>query len=362
VKRARPRERASSGFSLVELLIASGIASAVTLFACRFALDAQKTWQAESGRADLQQRGRVVVDALTRALMEAGGGAQSGAGRGPLLRSVAPILPRRAGLRGAHPATEFRSDALTVTRVVAESEHGTLLASASSSASQIEIAAAGACALPACGFSPGTSVMLFDGAGQYDIFTVTAVDGVVLAVRPHGPGSAATYSPGTPVVAVETAAYSFDEPSRALRMYDGDAADVPLVDDVVGVEVRYWGDPRAPVWPRPAAGQTNCLYASDGSYQSALMPTLAGPSPVELAAADLTDGPWCGTGDNIFDADILRVRRVRIAVRLQVSDPALRGADSARFTNPGSARSAAAMVADLSVVIDVTPRNLAAGW
>jgi hypothetical protein len=28
------------------------------------------------------------------------------------------------------------------------------------------------------------------------------------------------------------------------------------------------------------------------------------------------DGPWCGSGDNEFDADLLRIRKVRVTLRM----------------------------------------------
>ena len=79
---------------------------------------------------------------------------------------------------------------------------------------------------------------------------------------------------------------------------------------------------------------------------------------VEMDAAMLTDGPWCGSGGTLFDADLLRLRRVRISLRLQASDASLRGRDPARFLNAGTARSEAAQVPDVTVSIDVAPRNL----
>ena len=62
-------------------------------------------------------------------------------------------------------------------------------------------------------------------------------------------------------------------------------------------------------------------------------------------------------GDSRFDADLLRVRRIRIALRFQASDPAVRGA-GVHFANPGFARRETVMVPDRTLEIDVTPRNL----
>ena len=78
---------------------------------------------------------------------------------------------------------------------------------------------------------------------------------------------------------------------------------------------------------------------------------------IELTPGMLTDGPWC-SGDARYDLDLLRVRRIRVSVRLQATDAAARGTDPARFANPGSARRSALFVPDVTVEIDVVPRNL----
>ena len=162
--------------------------------------------------------------------------------------------------------------------------------------------------------------------------------GASLTVRARGPGSGRTHRAGSPVLSIDSSSFFVDPTSSVLHRYDGDASDVPAIDDVVAMEVRYYGATQPPVWPRPPAGEANCLYDAAGAYQSALMPVLAGVAGlVEMTGAMLSDGPWCGSGGTRFDADLLRVRRIRISVRLQASDPAVRGSDRQRFFNPGSA-------------------------
>jgi hypothetical protein len=77
-----------------------------------------------------------------------------------------------------------------------------------------------------------------------------------------------------------------------------------------------------------------------------------------LPLATLADGPWCGAGGLRFDVDLLRVRRVRVALRLQAIDAAVRGVGAA-FAVSGSGHDAASRVADVEAVVDVAPRNLA---
>jgi hypothetical protein len=83
---------------------------------------------------------------------------------------------------------------------------------------------------------------------------------------------------------------------------------------------------------------------------------------VPLGAAILTDGPWCpdSLAPNRFDADLLRIRRIRVTLRAQVLSVSLRGS-GALFADPGTSQGGGRMVPDAHVVIDVAPRNLNAG-
>lgn len=360
ISRTRPT---SAGFSLVEMLIATAITASVTALACALAIEAQAAWRADSTRVDLQQRTRVVADVLTRALLEAGAGPPGGPAQGPLIDVLAPILPRRIGATGADPPDLFRADAFTILRTLPETEHATLLLPAPAGAEVLDLAPSPSCMLPSCGFAAGSAVLLCDGAGSFDIFTVRGASGLTLDVAHRGPGSATAYPAGAAVLAVDLASYYTDPRARLLRVSNGHTSDLPITDDVVGVEVEYYGEVRPPVWLRPPAGGANCLYDADGAFRTALMPALAGgPALSRLDEAMLTDGPWCGAGSTQFDADLLRVRRVRVSVRLQAADPAVRGADPARFREPGTARRSAALVEDAVIRIDVAPRNLVGGW
>ena len=352
--------REGAGLSLVELLVALTITLAVAGLACALAIEAQGAWRADSARLDLQQRGRVAVDVLARSLREAGRGPHAGSAAGPLLRSMPPVIPRRTGVRGPDPPNSFRTDAFSIIRSAAEAEPAVLLLPVSAGTGALELSPG--CAQPACGMAAQNRVLLSDAAGNYDVFTITSVLGEVLTVRHHGSGSASAYAAGTAVVQVETASFFHDRDERSLREYDGDASDLPLVDDLVGMHVEYFGEGHPPEWPRPPEGEANCLYAADGGYNAVLMPVLSPPGRlVPLSAGLLTDGPWCGAGKNAFDADLLRVRRIRITLRLQASDRAARGLDPERFHQPGGAVKESLLVPDITATIDVAPPNLRRG-
>jgi hypothetical protein len=354
--------RRSDGFSLAELLVATAITLVSTAVACVLAFEAQTLWRAESARVDLRQRSRVAVDALSRLLLDAGAGPYTGPSKGALLRVLAPVVPRRVGLRRADPFDSFRTDAISVLTAVSESEPARLLFPAAAATTTLDLATA-TCGLPACGFAAGSTLLVHDMAGTYDVFTVVDAQGSSLTVRHHGSGNAANYPAGSPIVQVESRSISFDPDAATLRIYDGDASDLPFLDDVVGVRVEYFGSPLPPAGPRPAEGIANCLYDADGSFRAMLLPVLENATPlVALGERALTDGPWCGTGENQFDADLLRLRYLRVTLRLQASDRAVRGSDPEGFLVPGTATTSGGKVPDVTVVVEVAPPNLRTVW
>jgi hypothetical protein len=74
----------------------------------------------------------------------------------------------------------------------------------------------------------------------------------------------------------------------------------------------------------------------------------------------LVDGPWCPdeAHPNRFDADLLRVRRIAVTLRVQAASASLRGPAGTLFVHGGSARSGDRFVPDQEIRFDVTPRNL----
>jgi hypothetical protein len=109
-----------------------------------------------------------------------------------------------------------------------------------------------------------------------------------------------------------------------LMRYDGELTDMPVVDNVVKLEFQYFAD-----------------GASD------------------IPAEALIDGPWHpdDLAADRFDADLLRIRRVRVAIRVQAAAPWLRGRDARLFTYPGTAEPSR-QIRDQEITFDVAPRNL----
>jgi hypothetical protein len=304
---------------------------------------------------DLHQRGRAAEEILRHVLMPAGSGADL-LGYGPLTDTVPAIWPRRLGRWRADAAPLAWSDRFTVLHVpwlAAQAPLATVLAPG---ADAVAIEAHPACGIDThCGFRRDDKVLVTDGHGRFTLSRISgAGPGVLLLDQPATVGAE---PPGLVAVADTTVIY-FDAANRQLRRYDGFAADQPLIDDVVWAGARFYGDPLPPRRPALTARAT-CVVDGTGLP---LLPLL-GPVPaplVELSLGQLSDGPWCGDPPLQYDADLLRVRAVRIALRLQAGAPTVRGV-GVDFASPGTARRAGRQVRDLELDVLVTPRALAGG-
>jgi hypothetical protein len=76
----------------------------------------------------------------------------------------------------------------------------------------------------------------------------------------------------------------------------------------------------------------------------------------------LTDGPWCPDALRAmrYDADLLRIRRIRVKVRVQAPSE-MRGPVGTLFQRAGTSSAGQHFVPDQEVVFDITPRNLNLG-
>jgi hypothetical protein len=141
------------------------------------------------------------------------------------------------------------------------------------------------------------------------------------------------------------------------------------VDDVVRLEFEYFGDPLPPLQPDPPAvgaasmfgwppGE-NCVLAIENERHVPRLPALEGAGPFRLSPVVLTAGPWCpdAAAPGRFDADLLRLRRVRVRLRVQVAAESLRGRSSL-FLRPGTSPGGQRLVPDQEIRFDIAPRNL----
>ena len=197
-----------------------------------------------------------------------------------------------------------------------------------SDAVPVSATAPGCPAAGLCGFTEGTRALIVDtrgvGAG-HDLFTVTGIAGALAHDAPNPPFHRAYDAASSIVVPVVQRVYYFDRANRRLMLYDGYQSDMPLVDNVVDVRFAYFADASPSSVSRPADGTSSCVYDA-GSPPVPRLEDLGGAGLHQLTAAQMTDGPVCGAGPNLFDGDLLRIRLVRVTLRLEAAADDVRGA------------------------------------
>jgi hypothetical protein len=357
-----PADGRESGYTLAELLISTAIMVTVTGAIFGLLNPAQGSSQAQPEVADMQQRMRVGSDVLFKELVMAGAGPYQGAVTGSLIQFFAPILPRRVG-DSADPtmgAGSFTTDKITLSYVPNSYSQTTIDQAMPPQSAELKVTYPPNCpAKELCGFEEGMKVIIFDtsGSGNFDTFVITNVQDNAGHLQHRGQDLNYSYGTGSIITQIISNTYWLDRTTNQLKQYDGGANDIPLVDDVVDLRFDYYGDPTPPKQPKPPTGVANCLYTAAG------VPTLATLAPTDgslaaLTAAQLSDGPYCGSGDTAFDADLLRIRKVKVTLRMQAAKASLRGTNTTLFMKPGTAPGGARYIPDYSVSFDVSPRNL----
>jgi hypothetical protein len=382
----------SPGFTVVELLVATAIVLVLTGGLLALVEPGPSGSKARAAAIDIQQRLRAATEVLGADLEAAGTGPVNGVRGQPFGAVVASVLPFRVGSRGDPPGTA-RPDALTVLAAPGVSS-GTHLADAwFPGGGPANLALSPGCPAgdASCGLRADAVVLLLDGRGQADLFRVESVAGSLLTLVPRGITSGRAFPAGATVVPVTVVSYYFKPGATGeagqLTSGDGDASDMPLVDHVTQVSFQLLGEPRPPILaagPGPARASygpappppleddprdawpmgENCTFVATAFGQVSRLPSLlSGTGLVPLSAAVLTDGPWCpdALAPGRYDADLFRVRAVRVTLRLEASWREARGADLRLFAHPGASRARAAAAADQEVVFDVVPRALQRG-
>jgi hypothetical protein len=280
---------------LAELLIASALAVSVLAGVFTAIRPAQVSFATQQEAVDLQQRLRIAVETITRDL-----------------RMAAAVRPYRAGTTGDDVPSDvlFRRDAITIN-------------------------------FPA--LIPGDARRLY--------FLRTDAQGSRLM---QSDGAASTFPFLDDVVALRFEYFGDAEPPRAIAA----AGPVPVDDSV---RVTYGPIPPALMADPPGDGWgpgENCTFTVVAGAHSPRLSALAGPGLVVLDETFVSNGPWCPDPGHPerFDADLLRVRRVRVHLRLQAI-AAFRGPAGVLFTRPGTATDAGRFVPDRSIRFDVGLRN-----
>jgi len=353
--------RSERGYSLVEMLTSTAIMLVVTGSIFALVTPSMGTSQAQPEAADQQQRMRVAVDALSRDLVMAGAGPYQGSTTGSLVNYFAPVLPYRMGQQGSDPAMGiyYRPDAFTVLYVPNTAAQTTIRDSMPDVSAEIKVNPQPNCPEgdDLCGFSEGMNILIFDSTGAWESFEVTSVQAEALHLQHRGQQFQKAYEAGSYIVQGEFHTYYLDSTTDRLMHYDGITTELPIADNIVGLRFQYYGDPNPPLAMKPPIGTANCLFDISGDPLLPTLPSTSG-SLVELTQQMLTDGPWCGSAPSLFDADLMRMKKVRISLRTQVASPGLRGTNASMFARPGTGRDANRVVPDFAMAFEIAPRNL----
>ena len=352
-----------AGFSLVESLVALVLMVIVTGAVFGLVNPSMTSSQTQPEAMDMQQRARIGTDLLFRDFFMAGAGIYMGPSAGALSNYFAPIIPRRMGWQNADAFNVVKPDAVTISYIPNTYSQTTIRMPMPITSSELKVEEVANCPKHKnlCGFEEGMRVLIFDKIGNFDFFTITEVQDDAAHLQLYQQSLSTEYQTGDYVTQAEYHTYWYDAVNRQLRHYDGYQTDVPVVDNVVGVLFEYFGEPLPPVSPKPPVGVANCLYDAAGNLSSGLgpLPTNGG-SLAPLPLAILNDGPWCGGGDNRFDADLLRVKKVRITLRVQASQAQFRGT-GADFVVTGPNTEGLKGLADYTLRFEVSPRNMNLG-
>ncbi|HVH25107.1 MAG TPA: hypothetical protein VM818_00060 [Vicinamibacterales bacterium] len=390
---------------MIEALVATALALSVTAAALALVRSSEGHFSVREEAVDMHQRLRVAAGTLYGDLLHAGAGADRGPNRGPLAQFFAPVLPYRQGTGQDDPVGSFSKDTITVMFVPSTAAQTTLSAAAPGGVSgEISLNIDSGCPVadPVCGFRKDMRLVLYDAGGQYDTFTVTDARSNPLQAQRVGRGlTSASYDANTTTVAqLVNVVYSL-KVNRVTDTYQlvvndgGNGNDVPVVDHLVALEFEYFGDPNPPVltgravtepvgpWtsygPAPPTPDRqiptqgyppgeNCIFIVDpltGVHLPRLDNLALGGSSglVPLTQARLTDGPWCpdAASQTRWDADLLRVRRVGVTLRVQAANRALRGPAGLLFSNGGTSTGGYRWLPDQQIRLAIAPRNLEMG-
>jgi hypothetical protein len=401
---ARQARRAQAGFTVMEMMVASMIMMAVTGAVFQLMNPAQGTFQAQPEVSDMQQRMRVGVDVLAHDLVMAGAGSYAGAAPGALYNFFAPIMPYRRGDLNNDPTSNvfYRSDTISLLYVPPTPAQTTIEKAMPQNSAEIDVEPQANCGPnkkdSLCGFKPGQRVIIFDTNGNWDTITITNVQGSPSKLQHNKDKLSASYSIGSSLSEISSHTYYLKTDNTAktyqLMHYDGAQTETPVVDNVVKLAFEYFGESQPPQlipnkalsdakgpWttygPKPPAlgatdsdntdeypSGTNCAFdVVDGKHVPRLPVLAAGVGEVKLTEGQMKDGPWCPNASSPvrFDADLLRIRHVRVNLRVQAAQAALRGPAGTLFTKAGTSTSTQRFVPDQEIRFDIAPRNMNLG-
>lgn len=330
----RRRALEARGFSLVEMLVSVGIMLAVTAGIFTVVNPARGTFQAQPELADMQQRLRVIADSLFKDLV----------GAGADIHFFAPVLPMRRGPLNPDPPGIFKASTITLLSVPTTAAQTRTSQEMAGPSSDLNVNAEPWCPPTdrLCGFSPGMNAVIYDDTGAYDTFTIAAVDSAALTIVRAPADLSKAYGAGARVTQGASVTYWLNATANQLMRYDGVRSDAAVADNVVSTSFEYYGEPQPPALKQPGTDESvtygppppevgvaagpfwppgeSCTIQLAGDEQTPRLAVLGGGSAlVRLDPAILADGPWCPDAANPrrWDADLLRVRKIFITIRVR---------------------------------------------
>lgn len=373
------------GFTLVELLITTLLTLIILAIALAIVDPARASFERDMAGADMAQRLRTGLQALGHDLRGAGAGAAI-AEHSRLGDSV-PVIEPMTHLDPAEPV-DGRFHAIRIITVPADAAQARLREALVSGNDPVRLKGPPACpgSRAACGFERGQSAIVFDSTATYDVVDIADVDAAGGAITTTWP-LAGRYAAGAAIAEIEETTYGLaadGQGGQRLVKVTGAGATMPLLDHVVDFTVDVYGAALPPLpgvhplaaptyGPHPpvageddereswGAGENCTIAVGEGGARLARLPALGRFGElVRLTPEMLVDGPWCpGTanGPN-FDADLFRIRRVDVRLRVEVASASLRGPAGRLFRRSGEGSRTASWVPDGELRLSIVPRNL----
>lgn len=372
----------SKGFTVIELLVSAALVSVVMSVSLVLVAQARDALDRDGLGVEAAQRLRTGLDVLLRDIRAAGAGPDVDPVAQPLAHAMPAIqlLPSLGSGSGDGAGVA----ALRVVSAPAGAAYGRL-AEPIGGGNLLRFTAPPDCpGLDVCGFRAGATAVVYDGSGAFDVVQVTAIEPATRAIT-VAPSVSRPYAVGTLISEVVISTFELDaagDGGRRLIRRTGAGAVQPIVDHVVAFHAEGLGDAEPPApgrrveWPPsygpvpplaavddsrdawPAGENCTLTIGSDGVRSSRL--AVLGPAGalIAVAPAQLQDGPWCpASAGGVHDADLYRLRRVDVRLRVEAAAARLRGPASTLFARAGHAR-AAAWVPDLELRLSIVPQNL----
>lgn len=220
-----------SGFTVVELLIAMTITLLIAGAIAGVTQPARDAFDRVPAELDLQQRGRIAIEVMSEALRSAGRNVAAA----ELLGSLSDLVP---AVSVFDPDESGAFTSLEVIVPATDAAQGVLAADQAGAAAAITLAVAPCPDVnDVCGFTPGSTALVADGLGHFDVFSIATTEP---GGRRFAPAIALSraYPAGSIVVEVDRSTFSLAlQPDGSYTLVRETAAGAvqPIVDFVNGL-------------------------------------------------------------------------------------------------------------------------------